>query len=1492
MTLLHDYYNTRNLQGFQRLLDGSNDRGSTASAPSAASISGSAGGGGKSWNRTGGLASNIGAQIDVNARDWLGRTVLHLASTSLEAIEYVRALLKHPNIDVNLADIENMWTPLHRAMYSANFPVALLLLQRSDIDASLKDIEGYTPYDLYNSTVNGTKPMGQNETAELFTWGANRNAALGLSDGNDRIYPDHVVIKPKEESEDLSKATLAARFSLILVKQIQMSRLHTAIVTTETEGNLRLCGFGSGGRLGPAQHTQYSLKPLPSFNLPVARVALGQDHTLVLTTSGEVYSWGLNRFSQLGYIVELSTTASGRNEEPIQSVPKRVVGLLRREVVIGVAASKNASACWTKETVFTWGTNTGQLGYDKNAQPVQLTPRPVTKFSNAVIDLAMSDTVLVGLLVTNHVECIWNDRQTRISFPVHAFPTGIEPYRPPQSIKDSCISKVVCCDETFAALSSNGEVFTFSAPNAGADGTGDGKGFRPQRVWALRKKFSAVKDVALGSDGSLIVCTESGHVFVRTRNAKNASAKAFKFERVPFLQRITQVCANSTGAFGALKVNYTPRSIQVTGNSIAQDLKTVQPYLRFYREPESDDPRLKFDNGKSGANSAKGKRKLTFSSPDIDPYDDEPEDAGIESDINDLIELCHVLVYEQTMRKAGGGNVNYDGVRLPHGADTMIHVQSRAAFPAHRVVLGARSAVFAKLLSGSQPVGNAQSNLSIRVLSAKPGPGLGVFRTTRLEVLGCHPLTVLILLQYLYSDNVLAIWDRRVNVAAETELRAVGVNPAQIKTELQGFAQLLGLTELKAALEPPVKREVAPSMVRDFRKLFDSVSQHPPLPRTSPLAPDVVLVLADNKEVYCHSVVLRARSPLFASFFDLEDWTARRWDADGMIRVNMRHLGWHVMRFVLGFMCCGEDAEMFYVLDFVKSVEDILQFMFDVLAAANELLLDRLVLLCSAVILAHSNITNACYILADATHYHVLPLIEKMQEYITVNMESFLESHLLDEIPYALVKQLAKFVKERQIEKSPYSRGQAHLNAVMEKNADWLAIQDIPETITSSTSRYSANFMRKDGSNAKLSPPTPMRKVSRKASGVTLTKAASAAAINVASSPSLRRPPSGDDIFLMDEHDAPAASSSNQETGATFSVTSPPVWKAHPAAPKVDMKALMAEAAKSQASPSRPPLNAAAPSYSPMRSSAAGGSNPMTTPTKSAGKSGPPLGWRVHPDPADRSPVPPTPPTAAVAASSSSNAMSGISLSRENNAKAPAGTPSKAQFPALQTPSAQPTTPARPQAPGLGPVITPSRVMPSKSGSRVPSGGKVWNQPPVNPTPPAASATPTKGMSFIAIQHAQQEQAAPVKDKRTLREIQEEEASLQAEADFLKWWTAEEQRIQQEEMLLMAQLQNGGGSGQNNRNASSSSNRKPKAPRHKQQPKKDKAPGPGPGGNAAPAAAAGGPSEPTSTAPSLRGQSSSNQQQPHNNNNNKPRRPQQPRKPRPNTKTEADSMKA
>jgi hypothetical protein len=75
-----------------------------------------------------------------------------------------------------------------------------------------------------------------------------RNAALGLGDGDDRTYPELVHLKPKEDPASLAKEDVSFRFSSIYVRQIRMSRLHTAIVTNNSEGNVQLCGFGSGGR--------------------------------------------------------------------------------------------------------------------------------------------------------------------------------------------------------------------------------------------------------------------------------------------------------------------------------------------------------------------------------------------------------------------------------------------------------------------------------------------------------------------------------------------------------------------------------------------------------------------------------------------------------------------------------------------------------------------------------------------------------------------------------------------------------------------------------------------------------------------------------------------------------------------------------------------------------------------------------------------------------------------------------------------------------------------------------------------------------------------------------------------------------------------------------------------------------------------------------------------------------------------------------------------
>jgi inhibitor of Bruton tyrosine kinase len=116
MSTLHAYFALRNQQAFQRTLEGLRGSGSISHQASTSA--------GKAPNTaTRGTPLSV---VEVNSRDWLGRTVLHLACASTEpsAIEYVRMLLSHPAININLQDSESHWTALHRALYNGHIAAA------------------------------------------------------------------------------------------------------------------------------------------------------------------------------------------------------------------------------------------------------------------------------------------------------------------------------------------------------------------------------------------------------------------------------------------------------------------------------------------------------------------------------------------------------------------------------------------------------------------------------------------------------------------------------------------------------------------------------------------------------------------------------------------------------------------------------------------------------------------------------------------------------------------------------------------------------------------------------------------------------------------------------------------------------------------------------------------------------------------------------------------------------------------------------------------------------------------------------------------------------------------------------------------------------------------------------------------------------------------------------------------------------------------------
>lgn len=113
-------------------------------------------------------------------------------------------------------------------------------------------------------------------------------------------------------------------------------------------------------------------------------------------------------------------------------------------------------------------------------------------------------------------------------------------------------------------------------------------------------------------------------------------------------------------------------------------------------------------------------------------------------------------------------------------------------------------------------------------------------------------------------------------------------------------------------------------------------------------------------------------------------------------------------------------------------------------ALQTELLLDRLVLICSRVIIRHCNAYNAAALASEASFYQATTLKLSVFDYIVASMETMLESGLLDDMDSDVLLELCNTITEKQAFKLPIPRKQVLVTDAMEKHREWLALQDIP----------------------------------------------------------------------------------------------------------------------------------------------------------------------------------------------------------------------------------------------------------------------------------------------------------------------------------------------------------------------------------------------------------------------------------------------------------------
>lgn len=184
----------------------------------------------------------------------------------------------------------------------------------------------------------------------FWTWGANNNYTLGHPSQDNRVRPESVTLPAPNLR--INSQTFSQHEPQFI--QAAMSKYHACAVS---QNGVYAWGFGKGGRLGvDASDEKTHLTPQKvhkTLHGKVKCVALGQDHSVCVLEGGDVWTWGSNRFGQLGCGME----------QPRQLTPREVGGSLKKLVVIAAAASKFHTAVVTDTgSIYTWGLNVGQLG--------------------------------------------------------------------------------------------------------------------------------------------------------------------------------------------------------------------------------------------------------------------------------------------------------------------------------------------------------------------------------------------------------------------------------------------------------------------------------------------------------------------------------------------------------------------------------------------------------------------------------------------------------------------------------------------------------------------------------------------------------------------------------------------------------------------------------------------------------------------------------------------------------------------------------------------------------------------------------------------------------------------------------------------------------------------------------------------------------------------------------------------------------------------------
>ena len=304
--------------------------------------------------------------------------------------------------------------------------------------------------------------------------------------------------------------------------QIAAGTQHTLVVTST--GQLYAFGDNSYGQLGIATNSGMStanptpaLVSLPGASGPVTQVAAGAFHSLAVTSTGQLYGFGYNQSGQLG-----TTTNNGQvtaNPTPaLVSLPGAT------GPVTQVAAGNDHSLALTSTgQVYAFGDNDyGALGNTTNdggAPSANPTPALVSLpgASGPVVQMAAGDTHSLALTSTGQLYSWGDNLYGQLGTMTHSGTMFANPTAALVALPGAGgpVTQIAAGGNHSLALTSTGQLYAFGLNNLGQLGSTTNPGGAnptPALVGALPGASGPIAQIAAGYSDSLAV-TSTGQLY-------------------------------------------------------------------------------------------------------------------------------------------------------------------------------------------------------------------------------------------------------------------------------------------------------------------------------------------------------------------------------------------------------------------------------------------------------------------------------------------------------------------------------------------------------------------------------------------------------------------------------------------------------------------------------------------------------------------------------------------------------------------------------------------------------------------------------------------------------------------------------------------------------------------------------------------------------------------------------------------------------------------